>query len=157
MKFKPITLLCSLIASLVSAPSFSLEVSLTWYASALGNNVVTETSAGCIDRDTMWERHVIKANTWNGQWGLSGDREWTFAIFNSQRPGASLDSPEFVLDTSRLHDASGSTLDAQGNDISVTFYAIRPYEDMTARREITNISPSTTIGFFKLDAECDFY
>ncbi|WDD99068.1 hypothetical protein [Thalassomonas actiniarum] len=154
MKFKSTTLACSLLV-LASASSHALEQSRVWYASTLGNSAVVETTVGCVDRDMMWEKHVVKANAWNDQWGQSQDYEWTFAIYNSNRSGAYLTGPEFVLDTSRLHDASGSTVDAQGNDISVTFYTIRPYEPMTSKRERSS-TPYNMIGYMGLDAECDF-
>ncbi|WDE05420.1 hypothetical protein SG34_000255 [Thalassomonas viridans] len=156
MKFKSSTLACSLLLTLASAQSFALDQSRTWYAGTLGNSAVIETSVGCIDQDMMWEKHVIKANAWDNQWFQSRDYEWTFAIYNTNRSGAYLSGPEFVLDTSRLHDASGSTVDAQGNDLSVTFYTIRPYEPMTSVRERNDTTPYNMIGYMGLDAECDF-
>ena len=156
MKFKPSTLVCSLLLAVASAPSFALEDTRTWYAGALGNSAVIETTVGCVDRDMMWERHVVTANSWNNQWFQSRDYQWTFAIYNSNRSGAYLSGPEFTLDTSRLHDDSGSTVDAQGNDYLVTFYSIRPYEPMTSKREKTDVSPYNLIGGFGLDPQCDF-
>jgi len=157
MKFKSSTLACSLLLTLASAQSFAFDKSRTWYAATLGNSAVIETTVGCIDRDMMWERHVIKANAWNDQWGQNRDYEWTFSLFNNQNLPASADNaPEFVLDTSRLHDSSGSTVDAQGNDIKVTFYTIRAYEPMTSVRERNDVTPYNMIGYMGLDAECYF-
>lgn len=160
MKFKSSTLVCSLLLAAASVPSFALDTG-HWYAGALGNAAVIETTVGCVDRDMMWERHVVKADSWNNQWGQSHDSQWTFSLFNHNRAGAGLSSPEFTLDTSRLHDASGSTVDAWGNDYSVTFYSIRPYEPLTMEKDKNDDSPyfagSLYLHLGGLDPQCDFY
>ena len=157
MKFKSTTLACSLLLAVASAPSFAVnETSRIWYASSLGNAAVVETTVGCIDQVMMYEKHVVTANTWNNKWFPSRDYNWTLSIFNNQNLPTSADNAKvFTLDTSRLHDSAGSTVDAQGKTYSATFYAFRAYEPTTSIRENNNVGSGSVGGYLGLDANCD--
>lgn len=158
MKYKSLTLGCSLILAVASAPSFALnEVSQTWYASTLGNSAVAETTLGCIDKDMMYEKHVFKANTWDGQWHQSRDYVFTFSLFNNQRLPMSADNaPVLSFNTNELHNSNGSTTDAQGNDIEVVVYTIRPYEPITSIKSKNDVMTHYGIRYLGLDPQCDF-
>ena len=157
MKFTSVTLGCSLLLTLASAPSFALnEVRATWYASALGNSAVVETTVGCIDKEMMYEKHSVTANTWDDKWHQSMDYDWTFALYNNQRlPDSYRNGPEFIMNTSQLHDSNGSTVDAQGNAYVVNFYSLRPYEPTNSKRQRID-NASNMVGYIGLDAQCDF-
>ncbi len=53
MKFRSVTLVCSLIASLASALSFILDKVGIWYDRTVENNIAIEATIGCVRQDMM--------------------------------------------------------------------------------------------------------
>lgn len=130
------------------------ETTHTWYTMSIGNSAVVTTTFGCIDTHLMYERHEVKASTWNNQWQAIKDYDYTFKFYDyNQLPISAQNAPVMRMHTSKLHDTSGRTIDADGNDLSVLLYSLRPYEPINSRSG-NQVGDTPLIGRLRQDPQC---
>ncbi|MCX4024708.1 hypothetical protein H0A36_09600 [Endozoicomonas sp. SM1973] len=136
MKNKAAVLALGLGVSLVTGQAFSAnERTLTWYSSGLGNQLVIDTTFGCIDQKMMYEKHIVKANSWNGEWDNS-DNVYLFQFY-PENNAYNNSLPVHAVNTKLAHDANGKTTNAFGKPLTTTIYKFRPYAVIGGKRDNT--------------------
>lgn len=147
------SLIVTLTASLLSfSAQASNEHNQIWYSTSLGNQLEINTTFGCIDADMMYEKHIIKANTWNGTWS-SSDSDYMFAYY-ANGLGYSTETPVIAFNTSEVHLPNGSTIDANGDDITHTVYIMRKYVPIYGRKDRASSPYWGILNNLSIDLEC---
>ena len=122
-----------------------------WYTSAAGNNMVVTTTVGCLNATTMYERHRIHANHYDGKWHYS-DYDFNFYLYANGEYNAHTYMNSF--NTDNLHYDDGTVI-----PVGFALEHYRPYKPLVGMKSKIgdpNSGAWTVSGaYFPVDVKCN--